>query len=204
MEKEFSILDFNRLEMADAFTITVEQGDYFKISARGDRRNIDDLEVRKEGSTLIIRYDETRNRRHETYIAITMPELTSANFSGASNSRISGFYELDNMDFYLSGASESQLDVDVENLNIILSGASMLNVRGTARVMEAEVSGASVMKAFYFPVAEAQLRVSGASDAHISVSDQLGVVASGASIIVYRGTPEVTSEISGSSSVRQE
>src|ERR1044071_5862185 len=74
-EKEFSEVDFDRLEMGDAFNITVEQGEFFKISARGDRRNIDDLSVKKVGSTLIIRFDDNRNRRHDTYITITMPEL---------------------------------------------------------------------------------------------------------------------------------
>jgi hypothetical protein len=201
VRKEFSVKDFDRLELGDAFIIDVEQGNYFEIIVHGDRRNIDDLEVRKEGSTLMIRYDENRNRRHDTYITITMPALVSANFTGASNSRVSGFYEL--KEFYLSGASECQLDVDTEKLNVFLSGASVLNIRGTARMLDAELSGASVLKAFYFPVTEAHLRISGSSDGHVSVSDQLTVIASGASIVVYRGNPEIKSEMSGSSLVHQ-
>ncbi|MEJ0030811.1 MAG: DUF2807 domain-containing protein [Bacteroidota bacterium] len=48
--KEYSILDFERLEMGDALDVTVEQGNMFSVSVTGDRRNIDDLEVNVVGS----------------------------------------------------------------------------------------------------------------------------------------------------------
>jgi hypothetical protein len=202
--KEFQVTEFDRIELGDAFVIDVEQGNYFEVLVDGDRRNIDDLEVKKDGSTLVIRYNEVRNRRHDTYITITMPALVSVKFTGASDSRVSGFYGTDNMDFHLSGSSECQLDVNTEILNVFLSETSVLNIRGTARMLEAELSGDSVLKAFNFPVTKADLRVCGASNGYVSVSDQLNVVASGASMVVYRGNPEVTSERSGLSSVRQQ
>jgi hypothetical protein len=202
--KEFSVTDFDRLELGDAFIIDVEQGNYFEILVHGDRRNINDLEVKKEGTTLIIRYDETRSRKHDTYISITMPSLVSATFTGASDSRVSGFYDMENLDFYLAGASQCQLDVETKNLKIVLSGASTANIRGSGQVMKAEISGASELKAFYCPVGTADLYVSGASDGNVSVTDQLNVVASGSSVVVYRGNPVITSQLSGSSSVHPE
>lgn len=204
MEKEYSLTDFDRLEMGDAFNIDVEQGNYFEISVRGDRRNLDDLVVRKEGSTLIVRFEDNRSRRHDTYINITMPVITSANFTGASDSRISGFHDLESFDFYLSGASVSQLDINAVTLDVVISGASYLNLRGTGENFQAELSGASVLKAFNFPVTDSDVRASGASDAHVTVSNSLKATASDASMILYRGNPTVTSHISGSSSVRQE
>jgi hypothetical protein len=201
-EKEFTVVDFDRLEMGDAFHITVEQGDFFSVSTRGDRRNIDDLDVRKEGSTLIVRYNTNRNRNHDTYVTITMPSLISINFSGASNSKVSGFRDLDALNVYLSGASVCQLDADTKNLDVLVSGASYLNLHGAGEDLKAELSGASVLKAFNFPVIKADLNASGASDGNITVSDQLNVVASGASTVLYRGNPSLHSNVSGASSVR--
>lgn len=203
-EKEFSEIDFDRLEMGDAFNITVKQGNFFAISVRGDRRNVDDLLVRKEGSTLVMRFEDNRNRRHNTYITITMPALLSANFSGASDSRITGFYDLESFDFYLSGASVSQLDITAAKLDVTLSGASYLNVRGSGDMLDAELSGASALKAFNFPVTDAVIRASGASDGNVAVSNSLKATANGASVIRYRGNPAVTSSVSGASSVRQD
>lgn len=204
VEEEFNETDFDRVEIGDALHIDVEQGNYFEITVRGDRRNVNDLEVYKEGSTLIIRFDEWENRRHETYVTITMPTIVGANFSGATNSRISGFDELTKFDFYLSGASVSQLDVVAGEFNTVISGASVATLRGSASLLEAEVSGASVLKGFNFPVVTADILATGASHGSLTVADQLHAVASGASSVTYRGNPTVTSDVSGSSSVRQE
>src|SRR5690349_24595682 len=65
-ERQYSVVDFDRLEMGDAFNITIEKSPFFEISVKGDRRNEDDLSVRKEGSTLVIEFDEQRNRVHDT------------------------------------------------------------------------------------------------------------------------------------------
>lgn len=202
IDRQYSITDFDRLEMGDGFNITVEQGTFFDVSASGDRRNINDLTVRREGTTLVIRYDENRHRRHDTYITITMPELYAVNFSGGSDSRISGFGPTETFDVYLSGGSVCQLEIETGRLNTVISGASYLNLRGAGEILEADLSGASVIKAFNFPVSQAELSVSGASDGNVTVTNDLKVVATGASHVLYRGEPVVTSDVSGASSVQ--
>lgn len=204
VEREFNVVDFDRLEIGDALNINVEQGNFFEISVRGDRRNVDDLDVRKEGSTLVIEFEDNRGRRHDTYITITMPSILSANFSGASDSRISGFDDLEAFDLYLSGASVSQLNINAEELDVVLSGASYLTVRGEGEYLEADMSGASVLKAFHFLVTDADINASGASDADVTVDNNLKAIARGASVITYRGNPMVNSDVSGSSAVRKD
>jgi hypothetical protein len=204
MEKQYPMVDFDRLEMGDAFNINVEQGNFFDVTVRGDRRNIEDLRVRKEGSTLVIRYRQNRNRRHDTFITVTMPVLYAANFSGASDSRINGFNITQPFDVYLSGASVCQLDLEATRVKAVLSGASYLNLRGTGELLEADLSGASVLKAFNFPVTRADLDFSGASDGDVTVGEHLVVVARGASHVTYRGEPAITSDVSGASSVHRD
>jgi hypothetical protein len=204
VEREFTVIDFDRLEIGDAMNINVEKGNYFEISVRGDRRNVDDLSVDKEGNTLVMRFDENRNRRHDTYITIVMPDILSANFSGASDSRISGFYDLEVFDIYLSGASVCQLDINAKELSARLSGASHLDLYGEGEYLEAKLSGASSLKAFHYDVVDAHINASGASYGSLTVADELHAVASGASVIRYRGNPVVTSEVSGASSVKQD
>ena len=79
-EQPFSAVDFNRLEIGNAMFITVRQGSVYSVSAKGDRRNIDDLLVDRVGNTLVVRFSEDENRRHTISINITMPELRSAVF----------------------------------------------------------------------------------------------------------------------------
>jgi hypothetical protein len=203
-EENFTLSDFESLEIGDAFVIRVEQGNYFSIQARGDRRNISDLDIRKSGNTLIVRYDEYENRQYETYIDIVMPTLSAATFSGATQSVITGFEELDNFRLSLSGASVAQTDLIASSVSIILSGASVADLRGSSSNLTAEVSGASTLKAFSFPVQTAEVNVSGASVGKVTVANHLHAMATGASTVLYRGNPVVESEASGGSSIHKD
>lgn len=203
-ERKFSVFGFDRLDVGDAFQISVEQGDFFEVIASGDRRNLDDLKIKKEGTTLVIGYDDKQGRKHTTSITIRMPQLLSASFSGATDSRISGFLNMDEFNLSILGASICQLSIVVNEVNIFASGASNISMLGEAETLKAELSGASVLQAYGFPVITSNIRVSGASDAKVTVSDKLDVYASGGSTVAYRGNPLVTSNVSGGSSLRKD
>jgi hypothetical protein len=201
-EEFYSVVDFDRLEIGDAMNVTVEQGNFFSVHAKGDRRNLNDLEVFKNGNTLVIRFDEQGRRSYETKIKITLPLLRSVNFSGASNSTVSGFsLEDETFGLYLSGGSVSQIEGDFSDININVSGASVFTISGLGKEMHVELSGASLLNAFGFNVDNASVEASGASKAQVFVNESLIAEATGSSVVSYRGEPTVTSDTSGSSSV---
>ncbi|NJM24310.1 MAG: hypothetical protein HC859_01020 [Bacteroidia bacterium] len=135
-ERAYTVLDFDKLEIGNAFVIDVRRADSFTVTARGDERNIDDLEVFKDGTKLVIRFDDHQPRKHTTYIDITMPELKGVNFSGASNAEINGFNTDGEADIRLSGASIAHLNMDAGELKVSLSGASNLTVRGEGTALK--------------------------------------------------------------------
>ena len=201
VEREFTIIDFDRLEIASALDVRVEQSNEFSIEVKGDRRNVNDLEIYKSGSTLVIKFDDNSNRIHNTYITIAMPRLEGVIFSAASSSKINGFESNEDLDLHVSGASVCQLNAGYREVNLTLSGSSSLLMSGLGDEINAEISGASVLTAFDYPVREATINVSGASNGKVTVTDELMAVAAGASSIIYRGSPSVTTEISGGSTV---
>ena len=204
VEKQFSFLDFDRLEMGSGFNIRVTQGNNYSITVRGDRRNINDLDARMFGSTLIIDYDDNGNRTHKTYVTITMPELRSVNFSGGTSSEITGFESDQRLDFILSGGSVSQVDAGYREAKVVLSGGSRLRMYGLGDELDVEISGASELTAFDYPVRIAEVNVSGGSKGKVTVTDQLTANAAGGSSLLYRGNPSVSSEVSGGSAVRKD
>jgi hypothetical protein len=202
--RDYNAEDFDRLEMGDAFDIEVRQGTFFEITARGDERNLDDLEVTTEGTTLVIRYRNQRNRKHTTYIEITMPTLAQVNFSDATQSTVTGFTDLERLRVSLSGASKSQVDVDAAAIDIALSGASRLTLAGGGDDLSVNASGASELQAFSYAVLKADVNASGASRCKVSVSDALRAVASGGSSVIYRGSPTVDGDASGGSRIEKD
>lgn len=202
--RTYAMMDFDRIEAGDALTLTIKQGNIFSVSASGDRRNLDDLMIYKNGSTLVLRYNHYEKRQYTTNIDITLPVLLGSDFSGAVNADISGFTNISQFDLSLSGASLAQLDMETTELNFLLSGASQLRLTGKGEILNGTISGASLLSAFGYPATQAKLIVSGASNGKVNVSQQLEVNASGASLILYRGNPQVEVEASGESVVRQE
>lgn len=203
-EQTYALTGFDRLDMGSAFSITVQPGPAFAIVAEGDRRNLDDLDVYTRNGTLFAEYRNNRSRKHQTAFLITMPALRGVTFSGASQSTITGFTNISDLAIDLSGASKSQFSGEASRINVQLSGASVLRVNGDGTQLSADLSGASLLQAFSFPVAEADVTVSGASKASISVSRSLVANASGASTIRYRGEPAVRQRVSGASTVQSE
>jgi hypothetical protein len=199
-ERSYSMQDFDRLEMGDAFVVTVVQSPVYSVTIRGDRRNLDDLNVAKLGSTLRITYPNNVEHDHTTFIAIGMPSLRGASFSGACSSTISGFTG-DAVDLVLTGASIAQISIESKRADINLSGASRLTVTGQGEVLNAKISGASELSAYDFIVNVVDADASGASKATVSVSQSLKATASGASLIYYKGSPSVTSSTSGASAI---
>jgi Protein of unknown function (DUF2807). len=201
--RSYALTGFDKLEIGDAFIVTVQKGNEFSIHAEGDRRNLDDLNIFQSGSTLIARYTTSRHRQYNTYVTITMPALARFNFSGAVNSKVYDFVN-DRMDITLSGASIAQMDIETKEVYFNISGASQLRLTGRGQKIDGVISGASLLSAFDYPLSDARLIVSGASTGRVSVSQLLSADVSGASVVVYRGSPQVDANVSGSSVMRQD
>lgn len=203
VHKDFVVTDFDRLEMGSGFRIRVDQANSFSVKVNGDRRNVNDLEVYKQGNTLVVEFEDERDRHHDTYIDITMPSLGAVNFSGASESKIRGF-ESEEVAIYLSGASVCQVDATFGRVDVIISGGSEVLLFGDGAELVGELSGASSLKAFDYPVKAATLELSGASSGKVTATETLDVTAGGASSVLYRGEPLVVANTSGGSAVTKD
>lgn len=201
--RSFTFVDFDRVEIEDAFEVTITQGTQFSIKAEGDYRNLDDMRVFKSGSTLEIEFEDNHSRQYTTYITITMPVLYEANFSGAVNATVNGFRNQNEFSAILSGASLAQIDLFATKTDFRLSGASRVRLTGEANSLAASISGASNLSAYEFPVKTGRIILSGASQAQVTVADQLAGDVSGASELTYKGNPQVSVEASGGSTVRR-
>lgn len=202
--KTYDSKNFDKLEMGNAFHINVKQGTDFKIKAQGDSRDIDDLIVKVSSGELKIYYKKWRIRRYRMEIDIEMPTLKEIDFSGATTSFVQGFENLDELEIDLSGSSKATISANARLYEIDLSGASELGLEGSGKEMEVDLSGASKLNAFDTMVEKATLDVSGASSGRVNVSGKLNIKASGASKVRYRGNPQVSSDLSGSSHVEKD
>jgi hypothetical protein len=83
-----------------------------------------------------------------------------------------------------------------------LSGASSLQIQGSTIDFRLDASGASSMESYSFLTKYLDANLDGASQASLSVEDEIRIRASGASTLRYRGDATIThQQLSGAASV---
>lgn len=203
--KKFDITEFTNLDIAGSFNIYVERSDVFDITlvSREGESKMDKVNVERSGNTLDISMNNkwwffsksNNNKKLDLYI--TMPELSEVELGGTSHLIVKNF-DSESFEFDISGASSCNASVEAEKLIADMSGASHLSLVGNGDRMFLELSGASTLNAYDFEVNEMEAELSGASNGHIHVTESLDVDLSGASQLLYIGSPsEVRSEKSG-------
>lgn len=222
--REFNHSNFTRIEVGTAFEVEVVRSDSFSISITMDDNLFDYLNVSKSGETLEIRLKSGYGYISHTAIAeITMPELRKLDFSGATDGTVSGFSSAQDLAVGLSGASSLDMvdmaagDVDFGlsgashltggmtadgDVRFDISGASSVILSGSADDLDADVSGASRLALDDFPVNNASIELSGASNGTVNLDGTLNADLSGASHLYYIGEPTLGElKTSGASSI---
>lgn len=204
---KFDFSNFESVSIGSIFSTEIMQGEDWDVNISGREKDLEDVVAKVSNNELIISFKRDisswdRNRK-EVRVSIEMPELESVNFSGAAKSKVYGF-DGHNMDINLSGASVTEMDVNLTNANIELEGVSRLNLTGKGERLEAEISGASNLDAAEYTVDFAVIDVSGASKARIHAIKELDIDASGGSSVRYTGDPMIRTERAAGSTIEKE
>jgi hypothetical protein len=224
--KEFDLNGFNKIDIGGAFEFEITQADTFKVSVLSD--DFLHIRVEKQNDTLVIRRQGIEwfaPFHSQPGIRVALPALTEVNISGASHGKIENFQSDNDLTIKLSGASHAEsrnisagkLSVKVTGASGLTgdvkaardarfesSGASRIELSGTGTNAAIDVSGASKAELGKFPIQNADLEISGASNVTISVNGKLDANISGASNLVWSGTPIMGDiQTSGASSLRR-
>lgn len=222
--RSYDFSDFSRIEIGDAFELTVTRADTYSVAITAREGLFDHINVAQHGDTLKIDLQGFfLNFSHSGQATITMPELRGLELSGAAEADVSGFTSGQDLDVQLTGASRLDLAMETGEFSaelsgasqltgslaatatdIVLSGASRIELEGSGGDLRLEGSGASRAKLADFPVGDADIVLSGASHASLDISGRLDVDLSGASQVDYSGNPTLgDSDISGGSQLER-
>jgi len=205
VSRTFDFRNFTKLDMGNAFQVHVTEGSAYEVSATGEQSDLDDLLIFVQDGELVVRYNSKWNAgRKRMDLDIVMPSLEKVDFSGAVNSDVIGFNNLNKIEFQLSGESKCDFEGSAKNVIFDINGASQLDLFGESKYLDGELSGASQINAFNLSAEESDLDLSGASIAKVWITKNLDVDASGASSVRYKGNPGIKKQLSGGSTLRQE
>lgn len=197
---------FENIEASGAFKVFLKQDSAFSVSVEADENLQDHIEVYVNKTTLVIKQEKGYNLRPTRGIKIyvSAPVFHHLDVSGASNiyseNRLTSTGE---MYIDASGASSVEADIKCPKVSVEVSGASNATLTGETRDLAIDGAGASNAKCYGLMTENADVEVSGASNAQVFSSVKLDAHASGASDIRYKGNAAVTQDVSGASSVKK-
>jgi hypothetical protein len=210
--RAFDYSGFNRIEVGDAFDVTITRSYSYQVSVTLNDNLFNDLDISVSGDTLRIRMKSFLGLRDTTQRAtITLPEVRAILISGASRAVVTGFQSDTFLKLEVSGASRMEIndlkaadtDIQVSGVGRLsgslvtivgdfeISGVSNVELNGSGTTVRVEVIGASSAILPKFIIRDASFKVSGASTADVEVVGRLDIDLSGASRLTYGDSPSL-------------
>ncbi len=182
--EERNVAEFSGIDASGMFHVDITSGKEQSVRIEADDNILPRIQTEVRGGVLHLESEGRINMSTPVRVTITMNDLESIDASGAS--RISA--------------------VNVKNgsLRINSSGASKISVAGETTRLTVDVSGASNVDTAGLQAQDASVDASGASRVEVLAVNRLESDASGASRVVYSGSPaNLIKRSSGASSITQ-
>ena len=204
--QERFVQDYTGIEITDAFLVDIEYSateESIIIEANDNLHQF--IEVEKVNGILRIKLRDMVNiRGNATFKAhiITKNYLDSFSASGASRMTLINPQEAADVNIRLSGASFLTGEIMADAITAYIDGASNASLSGIANTINVNADGASLVGSFEMIAGTAYLQMSGASNASLTINDEINLRASGASVLMYKGSASKNHiDLSGSSQI---
>lgn len=196
----YDFSDYDEIEVSGDFKVDLTvSGANESISLEANRNLMDYVEVTKEGRTLKFKLQGLWNYRGKMILNVdisTKGMVDTYRLSGDAVVNVINPIKSNSVKLSLKGDSVLSADVNADNLSLMAKSDSVLTLTGEVTTLEAKLSSDSLLKGKELTVANANLDLSGDSQAWVVATSTLSAVASGDSVLRYGGNPEVTRKVS--------
>lgn len=176
---------FDKLKVSgiDHVILLTKDNDPYTVVVETDANLMDRIEVDVVNGTLRFQYKDLDPTQMNFYV--TVPGLSSLSSSGASSVTTVDDFRGKSLKINASGASSVKMNLHYDYLKLIASGAADTHLGGTAKRMDAVLSGASNVKAAKLTVDSVFAKASGASNMKIHATRFINKDISGAAHIQW-------------------
>ncbi|NOT49014.1 MAG: DUF2807 domain-containing protein [Acidobacteria bacterium] len=178
------IRDFTGVDVSGVFQVEITAQKDFAVEIEADDNLIPLIKTEVRGGVLHIETEDRLSTDNGLKVRIHAPDIDDIDASGA--------------------AKINATAISNEQLQVHTSGASKISLSGETANLSVDVSGASRIEAENLKAENAEVDASGASSVSVFAAGELRTDLSGASKVVYSGSPKnIYKKTSGASSVKE-
>lgn len=136
--------NFNSIDLRMNAEITLIPGNTWEVKTRGQKKDLEDLDIYISGKSLVIRRVSLFNFLNSgdlLEIAVTMPRLDKVTLSSNGTIRTSGKFESGELELEVSGGGDMSIEAIADTVDCRLSGTGELEYLGEADRFEYRGSG---------------------------------------------------------------
>ena len=175
--KTLDFTDFDRIEIAGVYDLTVEAGEDYSIKISGPAYEVERMKARVSSGVLELSQKEKkgwRRKQHGVDATITLPMLRGLEVSGVVDGSVRG--------------------IDVERFELAIAGVGDVSLFGRCDELDASVSGVGDLDADKLECREVEITVSGVGDASVYASEAVDATVAGMGDIDVYGNPKKVSK----------
>jgi hypothetical protein len=210
VSKGYQVGNFTEVEVAGPFDVDIRTGANPGVTARGNQKLIERLEVEVRGNTLMIR--PKRDRRWfggwgsvsgKGSIAVTVPMVSAASLAGSGNLTINTVRG-DTFEGQIAGSGDLRVDtIEVSRLKLGIAGSGGATARsGRAQRAEYEIAGSGGVDARGIQVEDLDISIAGSGDIKAHASRRADVDIMGSGDVDLTGGAKCSISKAGSGDVR--
>lgn len=194
---------FNSISISGAYDVCLKQGDTQSVVIECDENLLPIIESVVTDSTLVIKNSKNIIRSKSLKINITVIDVKTIDFSGATELFTDSILHLNSLKINLSGAGKVDLFINSNELGANVSGGAELNFKGQTKNLVVSITGAGNIVSDELETEKCTIDISGFGRARINATKELVVNISGAGKVEYKGEPIIKQSITGAGKVKK-
>jgi len=205
--QEHQLEAFDQIEVFSGDSVVIRQGEEYSISFTGKEASVEDRSFEVHSGVLTVS-DGKRDHvcigcfQPSVDVVITTPALSYLEAAHGSRAVIE-LFETDSLVAEFKHGSTGEIDIVATKMKLVASHASQVTVRGSVEEVSAEIYYAARVDTSDLESEKTSVELDYSSSAEIGSTDVLNITAQRSSSVQYVGEPELTEDISESSSVRK-
>ncbi len=145
--RDYALNGFTGIQANGGFQVTLTASDTFKVSVTADDNLFDMIDVRKDGSVLVVELKPGSVRSNKLDAAVALPTLASVSLNGGSSVSVgSASPKATTLTVNANGGSRADLgSIAADKVSVTLNGGAQANVNAKSS-LDYDLNGGSTLR----------------------------------------------------------
>lgn len=199
--EERELGSFSKLEVNLPADVFIHFGDNHELKITAQANLLKEIRSSVHGKTLELETASCINTSESVRIDLTVVSLSQIVLNGSGSVQTREVMNAEDMQISLNGSGNISADVFTNSLEASVNGSGNMILNGTAKETDLSLNGSGNFMGLGLNTFEAKIDISGSGDADIHALNKLVVEIRGSGSVVYIGSPDIKTNISGSGNV---